>query len=227
MTEARDRLALSLDVEDLDEACRMAERLKPWFGIAKVGFELYAVAGPAAFDALHRLDLRVFADLKLHDIPTTVERAARALGRRGVEFLNLHASGGVEMLRAGVCGLAEGARDSGHQEPIALGVTVLTSDANTDAFDQRLEWSRAAGCAGVVCAASEAARTRALGLRSMVPGIRLPGQDANDQARVATPRAAIEAGADWLVIGRSVTKADDPEVAAELVTADVEAGLHV
>ena len=144
MNEARDRLALSLDVEDLDEACRIAERLKPWFGIAKVGFELYAVAGPAAFDALHNLDLQVFADLKLHDIPTTVERAARSLGRRGVEFLNLPASGGVDMLRAGVCGLKEGARDAGHEPPYALGVTVLTSDANTDAFDQRLEWSRSA-----------------------------------------------------------------------------------
>jgi len=227
MTEARDRLALSLDVDDLDEACRLAERLKPWFAIAKVGVELYSVAGPAAFDELHDLGLAVFADLKLHDIPTTVERAARSLGRRGIEFLNLHASGGVEMLRAGVCGLKEGARDAGHETPYALGVTVLTSDANADAFDERLEWARAAGCDGVVCGASEAERTRKLGLRSMVPGIRLPGQDVNDQARVATPRAAIEAGADWLVIGRAVTKAVDPEAAAELVTADVEAGLPV
>jgi orotidine-5'-phosphate decarboxylase len=226
MTDARDRLVLVLDVDGLDEASRLASRMSPWFATAKVGLELYAEAGAAAFDALHDLGLRVFADLKLHDIPTTVERAARIHGRRGVEFLNLHASGGVDMLRAGVCGLQEGARAAGHAPPIALGVTVLTSDVRADAFDERLAWSRDAGCDGVVCAASEAARARDAGMRTMVPGIRLPGQPADDQTRVATPREAIEAGADWLVIGRAVTQAPDPEAAAAAVTADIEAVLH-
>ena len=223
MIDARERLVLVLDMDDLDEACQVAARLSPWFATAKVGLELYAAAGAAAFDAVHGLGLKVFADLKLHDIPTTVERAARVLGRRGVEFLNFHASGGVDMLRAGVSALQEGARDAGHEAPIALGVTVLTSDPQADAFDERMKWAREAGCDGVVCAASEAARARAAQMRTMVPGIRLPDQDADDQARVATPRSAIESGADWLVIGRAVTRAPDPEAAAALVTADVEA----
>jgi orotidine-5'-phosphate decarboxylase len=88
---ARDRLAVALDVGGLDEARRMVELVQPWFGIAKVGYELYAEAGPDAFDVMHDLGMRVFADLKLHDIPNTVARGARVLGRRGVDFLNFHA----------------------------------------------------------------------------------------------------------------------------------------
>ena len=214
----RDRLVLALDVADLDEAVALARRLEPWFSTAKVGYELYASAGPAAFDAMHGLGLRVFADLKLHDIPTTVERGARMLGRRGVEFLNFHAAGGVDMLRAGVDGLRAGAVDAGHAEPIALGVTVLTSEADTSAFAGRLAVARAAGCDGVVCSALEIGAARTEGLRTMVPGLRRTGTGADDQARVATPGAAAAAGADWMVIGRTVTAAADPETAsAELV----------
>lgn len=218
MSAARDRLVLVLDLDELDAACRLAARLAPWFGTVKVGYELYGAAGPEAIDALHELGLRVFADLKLHDIPTTVGRGARVLGRRGVEFLNFHAAGGVEMLRAGVEGLREGARDLGHGPPIALGVTVLTSEARADAFAERLAWSRAAGCDGVVCAAREAAEARRLEMRTMVPGIRLPGQPVDDQARVATPAEALECGADWLLVGRAVTNNRDPEAAAAEIT---------
>src|SRR3954447_16788132 len=125
---ARDHLALALDVGDLATALRLAEQLQPWFGIAKVGFELYAEAGPDALPALQDMGFRVFADLKLHDIPNTVNRAARVLGRAGVDFLNFHAAGGEEMVRAGVEALADGARDAGlTRAPVALAVTVLTS----------------------------------------------------------------------------------------------------
>ena len=222
----RNRLVLGLDVGDLESALAVARQLSPWFATAKVGFELYAEAGPDAFDALHDLGFAVFADLKLHDIPNTVGRAARAIGRRGVEFLNFHASGGVAMLRSGVEGLRAGAGEGGHADPVALAVTVLTSDADTGAFTQRLGWAGEAGCQAVVCAAWEAGRVAAAGLRSMVPGIRLPDGDANDQVRVATPTAAIEAGADWLVIGRTVTAADDPPAAAAAV-ADAVAAARV
>ena len=114
MTSAdpRDHLVLVLDVERLDDALAYAERMSPWFGIVKVGYELYGAAGPEAFDALHHKGFRVFADLKLHDIPTTVERGARAIGRHGVEFLNFHAAGGETMLRAGLDGLRDGVRDA-------------------------------------------------------------------------------------------------------------------
>ena len=221
-SEARDRLVLVLDLDDLDEGLRLCRRLAPWFGTAKVGIELFAVAGSSAFDAIHDLGLRVFADLKLHDIPTTVERAARVHGRNGVDFLNFHAAGGVEMLRAGVSGLRAGATEGGHRQPIALGVTVLTSEPTTEAFAARLMWSREAGCDGVVCAMAEVAQAHDAQLRTMVPGIRLAGQSHDDQARAATPQQAIAIGADWLVVGRAVTHADDPEAAAAAVHAAVE-----
>lgn len=223
--EPRDHLALALDVGDLRAALLIGERVQPWFGVAKVGVELYAEAGPSAFDALRDKGFRVFADLKLHDIPTTVERAARVLGRRGVDFLNFHAAGGVAMVRAGVEGLAEGARDAGHAPPVALAVTVLTSDPNIDARDARMQVARDAGCDGVVCAGTDVEIARAFGLRTMVPGIRLAGGAANDQARVDTPDDAIARGADWLVVGRAVTGADDPEAAAREVTRAVAEGL--
>jgi orotidine-5'-phosphate decarboxylase len=223
--DPRDHLALALDVGDLDAALAVAGRVQPWFGVAKVGFELYAEAGPGAFDALRDKGFRVFADLKLHDIPTTVGRAARVLGRRGVDFLNFHAAGGEAMVRAGVEGLAEGAREGGHATPVALAVTVLTSDPDIDARDARMQIARDAGCDGVVCAGTDVDVARAFGLRSMVPGIRLAGGDANDQARVDTPDDAIARGADWLVIGRAVTGATDPEAAARAVTRAVSEGL--
>jgi orotidine-5'-phosphate decarboxylase len=220
--QPRDRLVLALDVGDLAAAEALATRFAPWFGIAKVGLELYAETGPAAIDRFHALGLRVFADLKLYDIPTTVERAARALGRRGVDFLNFATMpGGEPMLRAGVSGLAEGSRSGGHgSPPVSLAVTVLTSDNVIDAFDERLETAAAAGCDGIVCSGHEVtrAKSRYPGLRTMVPGIRLPGGEHHDQARVATPGDVIAAGGDWLVIGRAVTTAADPDAAAAELT---------
>lgn len=227
--EVRQRLALALDVGDLAAAEMVARRLAPWFGIAKVGMELYAEAGPHALDRIHELGFRVFADLKLYDIPTTVERAARALGRRGVEFLNFPAAGGEGMLRAGVAGLLEGARDGGHPEPVPLAVTVLTSDPHTETFDERLDAAAAAGCGGVVCSAHEveAVRARHPALATMVPGVRLPGGDHHDQARVATPAEAVRAGADWMVVGRAVTAATDAEAAATAVARSIADALGV
>jgi orotidine-5'-phosphate decarboxylase len=222
----RDRLVLVLDVDRLEEACRLAERLAPWFGTVKVGYELFGAAGPAAFDEFHERGLSVFADLKLYDIPNTVAGGARVLGRQGVEFLNFHAAGGPAMLRAGVDALKEGARDAGHDEPVALGVTVLTSEPRADAFAERLTWSRDGGCDGVVCAASEAADAHRVGMKTMVPGIRLPGQSVDDQARVATPAEALECGADWLVVGRAVTRAPDPEATAAQISAEIEHALQ-
>jgi orotidine-5'-phosphate decarboxylase len=220
----RDRLALSLDVGGLTESVETARRLAPWFGIAKVGYELYAEAGPEAFACLHDLGFSVFADLKLFDIPTTVERGARALARAGLGFVNAHAAGGAAMLRAFVTGLHDGAADAGVAPPIALAVTVLTSEPDVSAFDDRVRAARDGTCDGVVCSTYEVERAHAHGLRAMAPGIRLAGSSADDQARVATPEAALAAGADWLVIGRTVTAAADPEAAAEEVHRSASAG---
>jgi orotidine-5'-phosphate decarboxylase len=217
----RDLLALALDVEDLAAAVALADRLHPWFGVVKVGLELFTAAGPAAVEKLARPDRRVFLDLKLHDIPTTVGKAARQVGRLGVGYVTLHAAGGVDMLRAGVDGLAAGAADAGIDDrPVALGVTVLTSDPDASAFPARLDAAVAGGCGGVVCSVRElpAVKERS-GLLAVVPGIRLPGGATHDQARVGTPADAIAAGADLLVIGRAVTAAPDPEAAAAALSA--------
>jgi orotidine-5'-phosphate decarboxylase len=215
----RDQLALALDVDDLAAAVALADRLHPWFGVLKVGLELFSAAGPAAVEKLAAPDRRIFLDLKLHDIPTTVGKAARQVGRLGVSYLTVHTAGGVDMLRAAVDGLEAGAIDAGLDRPVALGVTVLTSDPDTSAFPDRLEAAVSGGCGGVVCSVRElpAVKERSR-LLAVVPGIRLPGGATHDQARVGTPADALAAGADLLVIGRAVTAAPDPEAAAAALT---------
>jgi orotidine-5'-phosphate decarboxylase len=215
MVRARDQLALALDVDDLAAAVALADRLHPWFGVVKVGLELFAAAGPAAVEKLATPDRRIFLDLKLHDIPTTVGKAARQVGRLGVSYLTVHTAGGVDMLRAAVDGLEAGATEAGVDRPMALGVTVLTSDPDASAFPARLEAAAAGGCGGVVCSVRElpAVKERSR-LIAVVPGIRLPGGATHDQSRVGTPAEALAAGADLLVIGRAVTAAADPEAAA-------------
>ena len=223
--EVRGTLALALDVDDLVVATRLGRELKPWFGVAKIGLELYSAAGPDAVGALRELGYDVFLDLKLHDIPNTVGKAARVLGALGVDYLTLHAFGGVDMLRAGVEGLAEGASNAGLEPPVALGVTVLTSDggAPEHIVPQRVRVAAEAGCGGLVCAAKDLqdARTLAPRLIRVVPGIRPAGVDSHDQANVATPGEAMAQGADVLVIGRAVTAADDPAEAANAIVTDL------
>jgi orotidine-5'-phosphate decarboxylase len=221
----REKLALALDVDDLVVALRLARDLAPWFGTAKVGLELYSAVGPDAVTALTELGYDVFLDLKLHDIPTTVGRAARVVGALGARYLTLHSFGGDAMLRAGVQGFAEGAANAGLPAPIALGVTVLTSDGDAPPFilPKRVRTAVEAGCGGIVCAARDVrdARQYAPRLHIVVPGIRPAGVPTHDQARPATPREAIDAGADLLVIGRSVTGAPDPSAAAAAIAEEI------
>ena len=213
---ARDHLAVALDVDDVVVAMRLAAEVQPYFRVAKVGLELYSAAGPDAVGALVAMGYDVFCDLKLHDIPNTVGRAARVIGALGATYLTIHTSGGSDMVRAGCEGFAEGAANAGLPAPIALGVTVLTSDSDAGPLPARLRTALESGCGGVVCAASDLAQVRSIAPRLMtvVPGIRPVGSDHGDQARVATPSEALEAGADLLVIGRPVTAADDPLAAA-------------
>ena len=224
-TEARDHLALALDVDDLVVAMRLARQLQPFFRVAKVGLELYSAVGPDTIGALTDLGYDVFLDLKLHDIPTTVEKAAKVLGSLGASYLTLHAHGGVPMLRAGVQGLAEGAANAGLEPPMALAVTVLTSDADAPPHivPKRVMVAAEAGCGGIVCAAGDLhdVHEYAPRLFRVVPGIRPAGAEVNDQARTATPREALDAGADVLVIGRPVTLASDPVAAAAALVADL------
>ena len=226
--ETRDRLVLALDVDDLVVALRLARQLQPWFATAKVGLELFSASGPDAVSAVVDLGYDVFLDLKLHDIPTTVRRSARVIGALGATYLTLHARSGPAMLRAGVEGLGEGAEAAGLPRPTALAVTILTSDGDAPAhiLGHRVAAAVEAGCGGMVVAAADVREAKQLAPRllAVVPGIRMAATDAHDQARPATPQQAVDAGADLLVIGRTVTAAADPPAAAEDLTASLEPG---
>ena len=154
-----------------------------------------------------------------------MNRACRVLGALGVEYLTLHAMGGVDMLRAGVEGLEEGAARAGLPAPTSLAVTVLTSDdsAPPHIVPNRVRVALEGGCGGLVLAAADLQTARELAprLKRVVPGIRLPGSDRDDQARSASPQEAAANGADLLVIGRTVTKAEDPAAAAAAVASAV------
>jgi orotidine-5'-phosphate decarboxylase len=221
----RSRLALALDVDDLVAAVRLAKELKPWFGVAKVGLELFSAAGPPVFQELIDLGFEVFLDLKMADIPTTVNRAARVLGALGVSYLTFHAFTGPASLRAGVEGFTEGAERAGLPVPLALAVTILTSDADAPPhiLAKRVAVAVDAGCAGVVCAATDVAEAKQLAPRllAVVGGIRPAGAPAHDQLRAATPEEAIEAGADLLVVGRPITAAADRVAAAAALAASI------
>lgn len=219
--ELRRRMALALDVDDLVEANRLARSLKPWFGVAKVGLELFTAAGPDAIGSLIDQGFDVFLDIKLHDIPTTVGKSAQVAGALGVSYLTMHAHGGPQMLRAGVEGFHTGASQAGLPTPTALAITVLTSDADAPAHivPNRLRTAVEAGCGGIVCAAADLKDIREMAPRTtrVVPGIRAAGADRHDQPKAVTPSEALEEGADILVVGRAVTLADDPaQAAAEL-----------
>jgi len=160
-------------------------------------------------------------------IPNTVEGASRVLGSLGVSYVTMHAHGGADMLRAGVNGLREGATSAGLEAPAALAVTVLTSDntAPDHIVPNRLRVAMEGGCQGIVCAATDLADISAIAPRmiKVTPGIRPAGASLDDQARVATPRDAIDAGSDLLVIGRPVTAAADAAVAAAAIVDELRA----
>lgn len=223
--ELRQKLCLALDVDDLVAANRLARDLKPWFGVVKVGLELFTAVGPDAIGTMIDQGYKVFVDLKLHDIPNTVERASKVLGSLGASYLTMHAHGGSPMLRAGVTGLLEGAANAGLPEPVAVAVTVLTSDADAPEHivPARIRVAAEGGCQGIVCAVGDLADVRTLTPRmiKVVPGIRPEGAPADDQARVGTPQEALDDGADLLVIGRPITRADDPAKAASDLIASV------
>ncbi len=219
----REKMALALDVDDLVRANRLARDLKPWFGIAKVGLELYTAAGPDAVGAMIDQGYDVFLDLKLHDIPTTVKKAARVAGALGASYLTMHAHGGAAMMRAGSEGLAEGASNAGLARPVALAITVLTSDdsAPDHIVPHRLRLAVEAGCGGIVCSAKDLKIIGEMAPRIMrvTPGIRGGGEERHDQPNAVTPDIALDAGADILVVGRAVTLADEPAAAASALFA--------
>lgn len=229
--DPKDRLAFALDVDNLDDARAWVDRLRDHVGVFKVGLELFVRFGPAAVDVVRSKDARCFLDLKLHDIPETVARAVRAAADTGAEFLTLHASGGRSML--------ERAAIEGRGRVHLLAVTALTSlddhalndlgfGGNTeDAVRRWASMAVASNVRGVVCSAHEAKGLRAMlpNLFIVTPGIRLTGGAAGDQARIATARDAVLAGADLLVVGRPIRDASDPVAAAQSIVKEIESAL--
>ena len=209
-----DPIVAALDVSSLEEADRLAAILAPHVGMLKVGLELVWSAGP---EAIRRVAAHgpVFADCKLHDIPTTVERAAANVARHGVAMLNVHALGGEAMMRAARTGARRGAEEAGVDPPSVIAVTVLSSQAGEGlASPASLAFeAKAAGLDGVVVSGEDVEDVRAACGEEfclVVPGIRPAGSNGHDQVRVLTPPEAIERGADYLVIGRPLTEASDP-----------------
>ncbi len=233
----RDRLAFALDYSSLDLARAGAATVAAQVGVLKVGLELFVAEGPAATRLGHELGCDVFLDLKLHDIPETVERAVATAAGLGVKYLTLHAAGGARMLEAA-------ARRAEKESPSLklLAVTVLTSldDADLDAIgvaansaEQVLRLAELAlqhGIAGLVCSSAEVARLRrVLGPSALLvtPGIRPAGAAAGDQKRTGNPASAIRDGASLLVVGRPIRDAADPAAAARAILDEMSGSAKV
>jgi orotidine-5'-phosphate decarboxylase len=228
----RPRLIVALDVPSLDDALRLVERLRGLDVIYKVGYEPLFGYGEALRRELESAGVNVFIDAKLHDIPRTVGAAVRELVRPGVGILTVHALGGHEMMSAAVEGANEAAAALGIATPGIFAVTILTSIAPEELNELGLQGgpgenvmrlaalARDARCAGVVCSAHEAKDLKGYfgaDFAALCPGIRPAGGAHGDQKRVATPRSAIENGADYLVVGRPITEAPDPAAAARAI----------
>lgn len=219
-------IVVALDMPDLEMATRLAKDLRDEVGGFKVGLELLTAAGPSAISTIADLGVPVFADVKLHDIPNTVERAASQIAAAGARWLTVHGTGGSEMIAAANRGMS----GTG-----VLVVTVLTSlssadltavglDGNASSQVRRVSSLAAdSGAEGVVCSPHEISSVREVSatLQIFTPGVRPDTSQTHDQKRVATPAAAIASGADHLVIGRPITRAPDPVAAAREIAASL------
>ena len=237
--DLRDRLIVALDVDSLAQAERLAERLDGLVRRFKIGSQLFTAGGPAVVEAIQKRGAEVFLDLKFHDIPNTVAGAAREAARLGVFMFNVHASGGLAMMKAAADGAAAAAVELSVRRPLAIAVTVLTS-LDRAALHRELgvtssveghvlhlaELAREAGLDGTVASPVEiAAIRRSLGAAWVIvtPGVRPAGSAAGDQSRVATPGAAARAGAHYLVVGRPIIGAPDPAAAAAAILEEMGA----
>lgn len=219
-------LLVALDVPTLDQADGLARDLVDAVDGFKVGMELLMASGPMAIESISGLGKPVFADAKLHDIPNTVERAAGRIKAAGARWVTVHAAGGQEMIAAAIKGMDGGG---------VLAVTMLTSlsaddlaaigvdAAPTEYVSAMASLSYQAGAEGVICSPAEIStiRQRDLGLKVFTPGVRPGGESSDDQRRVATPERAAADGADYIVVGRPITRAEDPAGKAREIVATV------
>lgn len=237
--DPRERIILALDVDNEKKALELVEKLADSVGAFKVGMQLYNLCGPQIVSRIQELGGRVFVDLKFHDIPNTVAAAARVMTGLNCFMFNIHASGGREMMTAAVKSVKEEVSRLKSNPPLILAVTVLTSisqqQLQNDMFissknveETVVAWAQMAqecGMNGVVCSPQEIAPIRgACGSDFVIvtPGIRPRWSEANDQKRITTPREALELGADYLVIGRPITAAQNPWEAAQRIIHELE-----
>ncbi len=240
---AKDRLVVALDVETGKRALELVDGLRGAVGMFKIGKQLFTAEGPELVRRIVGMGEHVFLDLKYHDIPATVSKACVEATRLGVAMLNVHASGGSEMLKEAARAVAETASTENRARPILLAVTVLTSlddallaevgvagGAATQVV-RLAQLAESCGIDGVVASPLEIGLIRSeIASREFVvltPGIRPAGGDAGDQRRITTPADAVAAGADYIVVGRPITASPDPRRAAEAIAREAEAGLGV
>lgn len=231
-----DRILVALDVDTRQRALRLADALRGSVGGFKIGSRLFTAEGPGIVRELAERGDRIFLDLKFHDIPNTVAGAAAAAADLGVWMLNVHASGGTAMMRAGRDAAHEAAARRNAAPPLVIAVTVLTSMNQAalretgvviDLMDHVLrlaELTREAGLDGVVASPRETPAIRARcgsAFAIVTPGIRGAGAAKDDQARTMSPAEAVDAGASYLVVGRPIIEADDPRAAAEGICAEL------
>jgi orotidine-5'-phosphate decarboxylase len=223
----KEKILLVLDVSSREEAMKLMRPLYEHVGMFKVGMQLFTAEGPSLVREIVDLGGKVFLDLKFHDIPNTVSHGVLEAAKLGVSLLTIHAAGGRMMMET----VAKELQDKfGDRKPMVVAVTVLTSlnDAGlsevgiarpmTQQVVAMAKLAEECGIAGVVCSPQEIQLVRrAVGpnFKIVTPGIRMPGQSANDQQRLATPREALAAGADYIVVGRAVTAAPDPHSALD------------
>jgi len=235
---AKERLVLALDVDDFKKADELVCRLSDYVGVFKIGSQLFTVEGAKVVNMVNERGGKVFLDLKFHDIPNTVARAAEVATKLGVYIFNVHTSGGYEMMKAAAEATKKISLASGIRKPIILGVTLLTS-INQEILEKeigikkRLEeqvvhmakLAKDAGLDGVVASSweiKEIRKTCGEDFVILTPGIRPAGKSSDDQKRVMTPREAIKLGSDFLVIGRPIRNASNPVEAAKEILREME-----
>jgi orotidine-5'-phosphate decarboxylase len=234
----RNPIIAALDVSTPEASVELAQKIAPFVGGFKIGSQLFTCAGPEIVRRIRGLGSAIFLDLKFHDIPNTVAKAVAAAVKLDVQMLTVHASGGTAMLKSAEKAAQETAWQLGHAPPLVLAVTVLTSldtnalseiglDPNVARQVRRLaNMANNAGLRGLVCSPLEVAELRQMlppSIQLVTPGVRVGNTPADDQKRTLTPREALEAGANWLVVGRPIYAAPDPRAAAESLLKSLEA----
>ncbi len=235
---ARERLVLALDVDNFKKAEQLVGELSDYVGVFKIGSQLFTAEGAKVVNMVNEKGGKVFLDLKFHDIPNTVARAAEVAAKLGVYIFNVHTSGGYEMMKAAAEATKKTSLTLGINKPLILGVTLLTS-INQEILEKEIgikkeleeqvvhlaKLAKAAGLDGVVASSweiKEIRKTCGEDFVILTPGIRPVGKSSDDQKRIMTPREAIKLGSDFLVIGRPIRNAANPVKAAKQILREME-----